>query len=472
MMFRRFSRCASFRHLALSVAFFGTLLAAHGTASAATSVFDGANRLVSTTEGSTTVTYAYDGLGNLAKRCVNGTCTDLVLDDSSSLAQVVGEAPAGAAIPTTYAYGPAGVAAQRAATSLYPMTDSLGSVRGLADATGVLSGRRATDAFGATRGLVGAASSIGYAGEFTGAEDGKVWLRARIYDPKTGRFDQRDTFAGYSDRSASLNRYGYGEGNPIVNTDPSGFAVPLAAYLVVGGLSLVSAWFAGANPANAPSAQDAACALSDNNLGLTMLGELGTQLVGGWVFGRVLAGGRAFVGMVAGKIPGKVGEALRTPLSKVFSSSPLVKGSGRLAPKDSYHVASPNPPDGVPAVLLPKTPAPRLTPQEYAQVRAAKPGDIIPTGSNPNLTDLRRIAAETSNEVSPFRGDGQGVLVGNPNGITKAQAEGLFRSNPGARKSFETLPHTHPGERVPRPSMTDLQYRTSPVGTEGIAVFD
>jgi RHS repeat-associated protein len=127
---------------------------------------------------------------------------------------VVGEAPAGAATPTTYAYGPAGVAAQRGATSLYPMTDSLGSVRGLADATGALSGRRATDAFGATRGLVGAASGIGYAGEFTGAEDGKVWLRARSYDPKTGRFDQRDTFEGFAERGASLNRYSYAEGNP------------------------------------------------------------------------------------------------------------------------------------------------------------------------------------------------------------------------------------------------------------------
>jgi RHS repeat-associated protein len=211
--------------LSLAGAILGTLLAAQSTASAATSVFDGANRLVSTTEGSTTVTYAYDGLGNLAKRCVNGACTDLVLDDSSSLAQVVGEAPAGAATPTTYAYGPAGVVAQRGAASFYPMTDSLRSVRGLADATGALSGRRATDAFGATRGLVGAASGIGYAGEFTGAEDGKVWLRARSYDPKTGRFDQRDTFAGFASRGASLNRYSYTEGNPMNYSDPSGHQV-------------------------------------------------------------------------------------------------------------------------------------------------------------------------------------------------------------------------------------------------------
>ena len=94
--------------LVLSGAVLGTLFATQGTAQAATSVFDGANRLVSTTEGATTVTYAYDGLGNLAKRCVNGSCTDLVVDDSSSLGQVVGEAPAGAAAVFTMPSSTAG----------------------------------------------------------------------------------------------------------------------------------------------------------------------------------------------------------------------------------------------------------------------------------------------------------------------------------------------------------------------------
>jgi RHS repeat-associated protein len=223
--------------LSFAGAVLGTLLAAQSTAIAATSVFDGANRLVSTTEGATTVTYAYNGLGNIVRRCVNAVCTDLVLDESSSLAQVVGEVPAGGATPLTYAYGPAGLAAQRGTATHYPLTDSLGTVRGLADAAGALSGRRAMDAFGATRSLVGVVSNIGYTGEFTGAEDGKVWLRARSYDPKLGRFDQRDSFEGFAERGSSLNRYGYGEGNPVVNTDPSGhgvFAIP--AIIIVGGM--------------------------------------------------------------------------------------------------------------------------------------------------------------------------------------------------------------------------------------------
>lgn len=217
---RLFVRCVS---LAGVVA--GALLGAPSMASAATSVFDGANRLVSTTEGSTTVTYAYDGLGNLAKRCVNGACTDLVLDDASSLAHVVGEAPAGGSTATTYAYGPAGVAAQRGAAPSYPITDSLGTVRGLADALGAVVGRRATDAFGATRSVAGSTSGVGYAGEYTGAEDDRVWLRARSYDPKTGRFDQRDTFEGRTARPGSLNRYSYAENRPTAGVDPSGHEV-------------------------------------------------------------------------------------------------------------------------------------------------------------------------------------------------------------------------------------------------------
>ena len=75
-MISRCNRRSVVGRLSLSGAILSALFASQGTAQAATSVFDGANRLVSTTEGATTVTYAYDGLGNLAKRCVNGTCTD------------------------------------------------------------------------------------------------------------------------------------------------------------------------------------------------------------------------------------------------------------------------------------------------------------------------------------------------------------------------------------------------------------
>jgi len=48
------------------------------------------------------------------------------------------------------------------------------------------------------------------------------YLRARYYNPATGRFTQRDSYLGNKADPLSLNRYTYGRGNPIRYRDPSG----------------------------------------------------------------------------------------------------------------------------------------------------------------------------------------------------------------------------------------------------------
>lgn len=49
-----------------------------------------------------------------------------------------------------------------------------------------------------------------------------VYLRARHYAPSVGRFLTRDTWGGDVNRSLTLNRWIYTEGNPINYIDPSG----------------------------------------------------------------------------------------------------------------------------------------------------------------------------------------------------------------------------------------------------------
>jgi uncharacterized protein RhaS with RHS repeats len=49
-----------------------------------------------------------------------------------------------------------------------------------------------------------------------------MYLRARYYDPETGRFISRDPFTGFDSVSPSLNRYTYVQNNPVRFTDPSG----------------------------------------------------------------------------------------------------------------------------------------------------------------------------------------------------------------------------------------------------------
>ena len=56
------------------------------------------------------------------------------------------------------------------------------------------------------------------------AETGTIYLRARYYNPTTGRFISRDSFAGRNSDPLSLNRYTYCRNNSIIFIDPSGYS--------------------------------------------------------------------------------------------------------------------------------------------------------------------------------------------------------------------------------------------------------
>jgi RHS repeat-associated protein len=101
--------------------------------------------------------------------------------------------------------------------------DGLGSVRALTDAAGLVTDTYVTDPYGVPG--TGAGSStqpFGYTGEQRDGETGFMHLRARGYDPATGRFLQRDPVAGAAQIPSTLNRYAYVLNNPVNYTDPSG----------------------------------------------------------------------------------------------------------------------------------------------------------------------------------------------------------------------------------------------------------
>jgi len=64
--------------------------------------------------------------------------------------------------------------------------------------------------------------SIRYAGEYLDSETGLYYLRARYYDPYTGRFISEDSFWGEDSNPLSLNLYTYAFNNPIRYVDPTG----------------------------------------------------------------------------------------------------------------------------------------------------------------------------------------------------------------------------------------------------------
>ena len=68
-------------------------------------------------------------------------------------------------------------------------------------------------------------SPYGYNGEYSHALTGLQYLRARYYDAATGSFISKDSYAGNIRNILSMNRYTYGENNPLGYADPGGHSV-------------------------------------------------------------------------------------------------------------------------------------------------------------------------------------------------------------------------------------------------------
>ena len=121
---------------------------------------------------------------------------------------------------------------------LYLHADGLGSVRVATSATGTTQDTCDYDAFGA--GYAGdppCLAAAAFAGQARDGETGLYHLRARQYDPGTGRFTQADPI-GYG---GGGNQYAYAGSNPGTLTDPSGLC-PICVGAVGGGLAGLGAY--------------------------------------------------------------------------------------------------------------------------------------------------------------------------------------------------------------------------------------
>lgn len=122
-----------------------------------------------------------------------------------------------------YAFGSAGLQQRTAGgASQYAQGDGLGSVRLVTDGSGSAAGSASYEPWGAPKAGSASLGGFGFTGEQTDSETGFVYLRARSYDPASGRFVQQDSYLGSTVDPASMHLYGYVGNNPIRRTDPSG----------------------------------------------------------------------------------------------------------------------------------------------------------------------------------------------------------------------------------------------------------
>jgi RHS repeat-associated protein len=189
--------------------------------------WDPQDRLQSIEHSGREVSWLYDGEGRRVQQWVNGINSSYVIDSASRLSRVLVETTNG--VRKHHVYGLDLLYTVENDVPHYVHADALGSVILGTNSLGQRETLVSYDPFGA----VGARSYSQhwpthlFAGEQTDMLAGNdeptlVYLRARYYDPLTGRFLSRDPVPGDPMDTQARNPYLYARHNPVNLTDPSG----------------------------------------------------------------------------------------------------------------------------------------------------------------------------------------------------------------------------------------------------------
>jgi RHS repeat-associated protein len=118
---------------------------------------------------------------------------------------------------------------------LYFTFDGHGSTRVLTDLAGAILELYAFDAYGNAIGFDPsvALTEFLYSGEQFDSKIDQQYLRARYYDPATGRFNRLDPFFGNLNDPQSLHKYLYTHADPVNGIDPNGELAIFVPFLML-----------------------------------------------------------------------------------------------------------------------------------------------------------------------------------------------------------------------------------------------
>ena len=199
------------------------------TAKTTTYTFDARHELIEAVlPDSTKIDYRYAADGNLQSRTKtnpDGTTQSIhyLVDINLPSSQVVAEYDDTGKPIATYTYGDELLQRIKSGLNSYYHHDGHGNVIALTDDSGAATQTYGFDAWGNQVETSGADdNSYQYASERYDSDLGLIYLRARWYDPKAGRFISPDDAVGLSKLPVSLNKYLYANTDPVNRVDPSG----------------------------------------------------------------------------------------------------------------------------------------------------------------------------------------------------------------------------------------------------------
>jgi RHS repeat-associated protein len=191
--------------------------------------YDSQNELISANGGA--VTIVYDGFGNRVSKTANGVTTKYLVEDDvnpTGYPQVFDELT-GSTVTRTYTYGLQRISENQPIDNVWTPSfygyDGFGTVRQLTNSTGAVTDTWEYDAFGNSYHIDGSTlNNYLFRGEQWDPDLSLYYLRARYYNPVTGRLLSRGPEDGFSQDPPSLHKYLYAEGDPVDMIDPTGRA--------------------------------------------------------------------------------------------------------------------------------------------------------------------------------------------------------------------------------------------------------
>jgi RHS repeat-associated protein len=167
------------------------------------------------------------------QQTVGTSVTNYLWDEASIYGDVVLETDGNGVPQASYVLGDDELLAQaRSGAVSYYLEDGQGNVRLLTDGNGAVTDRYTYDAYGNLLSSQGSTvNPYRYTGQYFDSLTGLYDLRARYYDPTTGRFTSADTADVSLDNPTELNRYLYVDSNPVNAIDPTGHTLEEEAEL-------------------------------------------------------------------------------------------------------------------------------------------------------------------------------------------------------------------------------------------------